>query len=417
MQNTSQKFTLICVALAFIWVNAWRPYVLNEKFYGRGDFAVFYSATQVSLLGQDPYVSKNLKPIIRKNRSSSGAFRYLYPPTALPFFLPLLMFTPKHAAYVWGILNILFVGALIWLMQSILKKRFSINEWLAIGTGLVIFGPIFTNNRLGQINIALSLLIVGTMVLAQKKKWLWSGLPLAIATMLKVFPGVVIVHYLISRQWKMVISFMLWCLAIIMTTLVLFSKQIFVFYTTSSAFGVVKNGINAKIMEIAKFDNGTLNGALHRLVMIISPEHLNELAGYISVTRLIIVAGLGVVILLINLKTKIPTIYSVSLWLAWVLFSATAIHTQYFVLLLPLLVALLIKPPEILQKKWCEVAMMISFVLISFSFLRFFPSWIKHSFLFTLPFSFIANCILLGLLLYYGYRLWQEKKQTNYVSD
>jgi alpha-1,2-mannosyltransferase len=61
---------------------------------------------------------------------------------------------------------------------------------------------------LGQLNLLLLLLLTAVWLADRRGSWVWSGFWLGLAAAIKLFPGFMVLYWLVKRDWRPVISFM-----------------------------------------------------------------------------------------------------------------------------------------------------------------------------------------------------------------
>ncbi len=159
----------------------------------RGDFDVYYTSSQHYLAKAPVYVPHD------------GIEEFKYSPLFALVFSPLAMLKKTAALYIWNILNILSLYLIFYLFYKLKQMSFSSpRDFLIIVCLLALTGRfIFNNITLGQINILLCSLMVLTMYLEINKKYFWAAVVLAFSLMIKFFPLLFVVYFVLTRRFKL----------------------------------------------------------------------------------------------------------------------------------------------------------------------------------------------------------------------
>ncbi len=187
------------------------------------DFRAFYVAARSVLLNLDPY----LNPVTQFpelyaaiNAEDSIASGFIYPPLAALLFLPLGFLSYGTAKIVFSAL--ILVG-LIGLCLLFAKKR---NDGLSTPGEAFLFVtcsfPLLSTFERGQIDLVIVLLTWLSFHFYRSQKLMQSALLLGLAICIKIFPAIVIIYYLIKRQFRVAAY-------AIASTLILFSLPLLYF--------------------------------------------------------------------------------------------------------------------------------------------------------------------------------------------
>jgi len=167
------------------------------------DFPSYYVSSRIVLEGtsveklyDDDYFSKKAREygIHRHVRFSP------FPPATAFILLPLASLDPLAAQRIWTLVNIMALGACIYILKKITGWRYRPTAVFVLlgGIGLA------TNFRFGQFYLMLSLMIMTAYLLEKNGKLGWAGLLLGLGMVLKYFPVVFVLGYVISKSWKLV---------------------------------------------------------------------------------------------------------------------------------------------------------------------------------------------------------------------
>jgi alpha-1,2-mannosyltransferase len=173
------------------------------------DFGVYARAAWAVRTGHDLYSS-----------ADDNGWHYVYPPPFVLLFLPLAD-PPKEAdrtgflPYPAGVVTWYFVnvGLLAFALNAFASaalpnvRRYSARWWYArvIPFDLCIASVGFTLSR-GQANILVVALIAGMYAAAMRNRRFASGLWLAGACCLKIFPGLLLLFPIVRRDWRALVG-------------------------------------------------------------------------------------------------------------------------------------------------------------------------------------------------------------------
>ena len=145
--------------------------------------------------------------------------------SALPV-LPLISLDPLHAKRVWLIANVLFLGITLFLSTRMTRLGWESCLLLA----LLAFVPLRNNFLLGQMHLLVLLLLTIAAWLHFSKKHFWSGVTLAAAAALKIYPVLFVLYFIWKRQWRAGIGTMVGSIIAASSSLYLFGVHTCIFY-------------------------------------------------------------------------------------------------------------------------------------------------------------------------------------------
>lgn len=153
-----------------------------------GDLLIFREAGLAALRGDSPY------------EFLVGGYGFVYPPFAALVLGPLGLLSQPVAYWVWTTASVLGLQATLWL----LLRRFGVTEpgrrwrWLAIATLAALpLSPIFGTLLLGNVNIALVLLILVDLLLVRTRH---RGVLIGIAAGIKLTPLIFVPYLLLTGR-------------------------------------------------------------------------------------------------------------------------------------------------------------------------------------------------------------------------
>lgn len=163
--------------------------------YTRGDFDVYYTSSQHYLAKAPVYIAHQ------------GIEEFKYSPLFALLFSPLTMLKPPTALFVWDILNIFLLYFMFYIFYKLKLMTFNKPQDLLIII-ICLFALtgrfIFVNIKLGQVNILLCSLMLLTMYFEINKKYFWSSVALALSLMIKFFPLLFLLYFILKRRFKLV---------------------------------------------------------------------------------------------------------------------------------------------------------------------------------------------------------------------
>jgi alpha-1,2-mannosyltransferase len=125
-----------------------------------------------------------------------------HPPTSVLLLLPVAPLGYRPALLVWNLAGLVMLGASLWVVSRQLEVSFS--RWavfpaLAL---LMLCRPLVQQLFHGQLNLVLLLLITLSWALERSGRTGWAGALVGAAAAIKVFPGFLLLYFLLRRQWK-----------------------------------------------------------------------------------------------------------------------------------------------------------------------------------------------------------------------
>jgi alpha-1,2-mannosyltransferase len=167
------------------------------------DFPSFYYAGWLTFdKGLTPYNPTNWA--MAENQTTGIIYAFLSPPPSLPIFRSLNLLSYENAKVLLLVLNQLLILLCLYVFFfKILKLNF-INYFFVFGAVyLFSFNPIISTLHSGQINLViLALLVLTWLLLKDKKHPALVALPLALAIILKLYPALFLIYFLIKKQYK-----------------------------------------------------------------------------------------------------------------------------------------------------------------------------------------------------------------------
>lgn len=163
------------------------------------DFAVYLGATHRWVHGGDPYSSLITSPQI-----TPPGMLFTYTPFALIALAPLTVVSWQVATVVWT----LVIVAILFVLVERLTPATGRRGWVVLGVFALVMGDHVVNYNLTceQINIPLMGLVLFDVMRTDDSpsaRWLPRGVMVGAATAIKLTPGLFIVYFVLSRQWRL----------------------------------------------------------------------------------------------------------------------------------------------------------------------------------------------------------------------
>ncbi|HLZ40994.1 MAG TPA: glycosyltransferase 87 family protein [Candidatus Sulfotelmatobacter sp.] len=177
--------------------------------------------------------------------------------------LPLTSLPPLQANRCWLGMSLAFL-----LLAAALLKRITHLAWRRIG--LLIFlavAPLHNNFRLGQVHIVVLLLLTLAARLHFRNSHFLSGVSVAAAAAMKIYPAFFLLFFLLKRQWRAAAGLVCGLLGALLLSLQLFGAEACRIYFRD----ILPWGLRGEIIDPYTTGWDSLNALLRRL-FIFEPE-------------------------------------------------------------------------------------------------------------------------------------------------
>lgn len=316
--------------------------VLGQIVFGPGtDLWVYDRAADFIAQGANPYDSATF---------DYGELRWQYPPFALLLVMP-LAFVPNEWLFpFWSIAAILLPLSVIVAVatRNILGPvSAGAASWtrraLLIGGLTVIAGSasaIINGWHLGQIGVVLMALVLYDLLApaSWRKAFKWTlpqGIGVGLATAIKLTPGIFIVHFLITRQWRAAITSILTVLTSWTAAFILFPSFSIQFWLQG---GLLRASTENSPERLVQADNISFAGAFDRLRLMSGVDiHSLTAAPRLGLMVILAIAGLLAAAYLHRRGRGILGLLVVGLTATLVSPVAWLHHATWFALLAPVL--------------------------------------------------------------------------------
>lgn len=145
-------------------------------------------------------------------------------PLTLPSILPVMPLSslpPLQAKHLWLLMNLLFLTLTAALLRSCTKLGM---QRVVLLTFLAVL-PLRDSFLYGQMHIFILLLLTFSAWLYFKDLFFLSGLPLAIAAAIKVYPALFLVFFVFKKQWRAAIGLIVGLSGVALMSLYLFGRD------------------------------------------------------------------------------------------------------------------------------------------------------------------------------------------------
>jgi hypothetical protein len=165
------------------------------------DYSVYYSSALAMREGMNPYTD-DLTPLAHSLGFELDKINHATdPPTFVMCFVPLTLLPTRPGFYVWTAIN-----ALAFLISLVLLFRWtpglSRDGALAVAALIILFPPVTDHLVWGQNKMLVLLMLVLMLRWMEGGKDASAGLILAFASLLRVFPLLIVGYLILMKRWR-----------------------------------------------------------------------------------------------------------------------------------------------------------------------------------------------------------------------
>lgn len=210
------------------------------------DFSVYYFGTKAFLSGINPYLV-----------TPDSFSNYVYPPFVLLLFTPFLLFPLSLSSTIFLVISFasLFLG--IYFCLKTLKKFTWTAYFLVLSLSLFAFPTKFTFG-MGQVNLIILFLLSVSLYMLQQNKQTKAGYLIGLSFAVKLFPLLLLVYFLLKKQFKVIIAALVTITILYLPTLLIIGMPDHIIF-----FRSVLPGIGNSYQ--AEYYNQALSGFFARL--------------------------------------------------------------------------------------------------------------------------------------------------------
>ena len=167
---------LILLAIPILAIIAWAV-ARSQNHMQDSDFLTFWLAGKFIITGQDPF-----DPILWKASHGLAGSNWLenpfycYPLPLAYLTIPFGIIANRLAAPIWLFFSACSIILAILIIQSRRRDGLHVNQLFPVILGLALFRPVLTTIRNGQLGGFYLLILVASLIFAEKKKWILLGL-------------------------------------------------------------------------------------------------------------------------------------------------------------------------------------------------------------------------------------------------
>jgi hypothetical protein len=169
----------------------------------RWDYTIYYTSALAMRQGMNAY-TQDLTPLARSLGFDLGKINHATdPPTFVLCFEPLTLFSPHIGFWIWtGINALAFLLALVLLLRWTPALNGD-NAWVVAGI-VLLFPPVVDHLVWGQNKMLLLLMLVLMMRWMEQGKDAAAGLILALGSLLRAFPLLLVAYLVLLGRWRVV---------------------------------------------------------------------------------------------------------------------------------------------------------------------------------------------------------------------
>jgi hypothetical protein len=184
-----------CLLLCVIALGALTVYRAAFNDIERTDYTVYVAAGQAVLDQRDIYLAENAR-----------GWRYVYPPPVAIAFVPLAQMPLWAGALIWYVLTVAAIGASVVMSASLWSDGQAARKpHLRYGLPLLCAVSLLISGILrSQASPFMYFLMIAAFYFQVRDRPTAAGFSLGCAALLKVFPIVLIVYFVMRRQWRAV---------------------------------------------------------------------------------------------------------------------------------------------------------------------------------------------------------------------
>ncbi|MDP3940700.1 MAG: glycosyltransferase family 87 protein [bacterium] len=158
------------------------------------DFTVYYNGSLSFLHGQNPYI-----------KTPDYFSNYVYPPFAVLLFLPFSLIDPHIASLLFTFISLLSaVFGVYFCLKALREDKASV---FLIATALLFLAfPTKFTFGMGQVNLVVFLLLSLAFFFWKRRNPIIAGVFLGLCFSIKLFPFLLLVYFLLRKDWRILVS-------------------------------------------------------------------------------------------------------------------------------------------------------------------------------------------------------------------
>lgn len=201
LKPTVVRLGIVCLVLTGVGAICW---ILSDRSARPTDFSQDYFAATVMLRGGSIYGPE--VAALGTEHFGKGSPANFHPPTLAPFFVP-FAWLPYRLAYVlFGLLNIgLFAASVVLTTRAVSTISGRSTQLLAA----LFWWPFWACLTHGQVSMLVAACLTASWLCNERKRPVAAGAFAGLAVLVKLFPALIALYFLIRRDWRALISMVL----------------------------------------------------------------------------------------------------------------------------------------------------------------------------------------------------------------
>lgn len=188
-----------------------------------------------------------------------GMWQNVHPPLLILLFTPLARLSFQSVALLWTIASVVVLVALTVAICRLVALPIAPFWCWTLALLLPAWYPVWHHLHVGQLTIFLLALLLAALIAWRRGAHTLAGILVALATLIKMFPGFLLLYLLVRRQWRVVV-------AAAATALTIIGLQSLADPTLWPRYFLEVAPANAADWQAA-FGNGSLAGLTGRLLI------------------------------------------------------------------------------------------------------------------------------------------------------
>lgn len=215
VRNNRRVFRVIFFTLLSLLALSRAGHFYQQAFGGFAwDFAINRTAAQGMLNGVSLYDRAALHQLAidhiadqNSEKLFNGRFTsFVGLPTTAMLHLPFALMSFENSARWYRVCSALAMLLSVFLVGCAVPPAQRGMAWLTGLFCLLLWNACSFSLRLGQVDAWVMLSVAATVLAINRKKWVWAGLAVSLAVVLKISPAWLLVYCLIKRQWQCLFS-------------------------------------------------------------------------------------------------------------------------------------------------------------------------------------------------------------------
>ncbi len=215
-----------------------------------------------------------------------------HPPFVSMLLFPLGFLSFENAAVIYTLITIACMFFTIFLLLK--SEDISLIYFPFIALFTLAWQPFQSNLMWGQISVLVTLFVTIGWFFSKKRHETMSGVFIALATMLKFYPGLLIVYFLINKRWKAFLVSITTAGAILLLALIVTRYDLFHFISNIMPQDIKNSQANLANLSINGFFSKLFLPTIGNYFTLFVSPFLNDLLFYAAVVLLLLYSALHI---------------------------------------------------------------------------------------------------------------------------